>query len=278
MPSPALLVGTSISGRGDARDREAAAQQALARLSDDGLAMAVNLSFTNDTSAVTPVETLAHLTLDAPTVTGSTGPRKPVVTEILDVLAAEAARRGCSRIGLVNADVVVTPEAIARDAESGRPAVAISRTDTGGGEADANLLFGVDMITFDREFWRRQRHRFRAYLLGEPIWDNVFASIAVCHGGALLNRDRLLLHPRHPSVTAGSPYRSYLQVLAARDSFYFTAWCRYVDRVQALRARGGSADEESALQRETFVPPGPVARAIDGLRGSWSRMKRATRA
>jgi hypothetical protein len=272
---PPILLGTSISGKGDAARRERDAQASLHSLSNCGAAVCVNLGFAGEASTTAILPTLPILTHDARTVTGVQGARKPVVSEMIDALAAEAGRRGLTRIGIVNGDIVVTASALARDAECNAPCAAFSRTDLGGGEPEVNLLYGVDMFTFDVAFWRRERRRFRPYLLGEPVWDNVYGAIVACHGGTLFNRERLILHQRHLSASESSVYRSYVQRLAARDSSYFTLWCAYVERAAALRARGGRAQEEYALQRTTFVAPGPAASALDVLRGSWWRMKRA---
>lgn len=270
---PALLLGTSVSGRADAAAREAPAQASLAALHAAGAARCVNVTFAGDPPAAGVLDEHAALQLDARTVTGVDGPRKPVVSEMLDALASEAERLGIPRIGVVNGDIVVTPAAVEQAATTRRPALAFSRTDTGSGEPDSELLYGADMFTFAVEFWRRERKRFRAYILGDAVWDNVYASVIACHGGALLNRERWILHQRHPAVFRDSPYAPYLQLLAARDSSYFSLWCAYVARAEALRARGGTGEEEDGLQREVFKAPGFRAEVYDVARAAWWRAR-----
>lgn len=270
---PAILLGTSVSGRAETAAREGPAQDSLASLTTEGAAHCVNLAFHDDPPAASRLEQLHVLRLDARLVSRASGPRKPVVTEMLDVLACEAVRRGIGRIGLVNGDIVVTAGAIQRATDTPRPALGISRTDTGGGEPESLLLHGVDMFTFDVDFWRRVRRRFRAYVLGEPVWDNVYAALVVCHGGELLNRERLVLHQRHPAAFLDSPYARYVHLLAARDSSYFSLWCAYVARAEALRVRGGTREEEQALQREIFRAPGLTAEAADIARATWWRAR-----
>jgi hypothetical protein len=187
---------------------------------------------------------------------------------MLDVLSAEATRRGCSRIALVNGDIVVTQAAVDRIAMLTPPVIALSRQDVGGGEPDAMLLRGVDMFVFDLSFWRAERRRFRRYILGEALWDNVYAAIAVCHGGTLVNREALITHARHPSA-AGSPFAQYGHLLATRDGAYFSRWCVYVDRAERLRAAGGTIEEEHALQRAVFTAPGTATLAMDAVRAAW---------
>jgi hypothetical protein len=48
-----------------------------------------------------------------------------------------------------------------------------------------------------------------------------------------------------------------------------------VARAEALRAAGGSPQEEEALQRAIFHPPGPTAVALDIARATWWRARRA---
>ena len=192
---------------------------------------------------------------------------------MLDVLAAAALDRGLRRIGLVNGDIVVTADAILRASETRRPAFGLSRTDIGAGEPASQLLHGMDLFAFDVDFWRRERRRFRAYVLGEPVWDNVYAAIVACHGGELLTRERLILHQRHPSAFHESPYARYVQLLAARDSSYFSLWCGYVAGAEALRARGGTREEEQELQRDIFKAPGLAAEAFDMAHAAWWRAR-----
>lgn len=267
---PVLLLGTSYSGRADAAARESAARASLIALERSGAAAIVDLRFADEA----PAGATAVLRRDARKVSGVRGARKPLVPEMLDVLAVEAHQRGLSRIGIVNADIVVSPEAVAHAVGNSAPAAAFSRTDVGGGLPDAPLLYGVDMVTFDVAFWRSERRRFRDYILGEPTWDNVYASVMVSHGGVLLNRDGLLLHERHPSQTADSPYARYTQVLAARDSYYFSCWCEYVSQTEHRRGREATLAEDLALQRTIFCPPTLSNVAMDAARGSWWRMKR----
>jgi hypothetical protein len=220
------------------------------------------------------IPSLARLTQDAPAVSGLPGPRKPIVREMIDVLVDEANRRGIRRVALVNGDILVTPAAVDRIASTDAPFIAMSRVDTGGGEPDASMLYGVDLVAVDTRFWRRARRLFRPYVLGEEIWDNVYASIGLCCGGALFNRDRLLLHERHETRKGALPFARYVHLLGARDRAYFTRWCTYIARLEPLRARGAVVDEELALERSVFVPPAPMERWLDIARGAWWRAKR----
>ena len=265
-----LLLGTSTSGcGGETGVREADAQRSLGALRG---ADVVDLQFVDSTPRTGSVEVLRRLSRDARHVSGVTGPRKPIVSDMLDVLAGEAARRGCDWVGLVNADIVVAQQGLDRLLASPFPAVAVSRLDVGGDRPDAMLLYGVDMVLMTRDYWQHERRRFRDYILGEPVWDNVYASIVACHGGILLNREPLITHVRHDSPMT-SPYKPYVHVLATRDGPYFSRWCEYVALAEALRAGEGSADEERALQRRVFAPPSAWAAIAAGVRGEWWRFR-----
>jgi hypothetical protein len=229
---------------------------------------AINLRFVDEPALAGPIESLSVLTLDAPRVTGRAGPRKPIVSELIDVLTAEAVRRGRPRVALVNGDIWVRQVAVDTIAELRQPALAVSRLDIGRGMPETILLHGVDMFVVDVHFWQAHRTRFRAYILGEPAWDNVYASIAVCHGGLILNREALITHERHETAP-GSPFGSYGHLLATRDGAYFSRWCEYVAQVEQLRANGGSVQDEQALQRTVFRAPGRAASLAHALRAAW---------
>lgn len=258
-----VVLGTSISGRGgETGTREAAAQRALASLTDT---VALNFAFPGETPPAL-VATRAVLPRDASAVARAPGPRKPIVTDILDLAAEEAARRGAPFCGIVNGDIVVSQAAIDTLADPPAPALAYFRLDVGGGETPEMLLFGVDMFVFSVPWWRAERRRFRDYILGEAIWDNVFAAIAACHGGVLLHADPFITHERHAGG-GSSAYARYLQSLAARDATYFSRWCAFVEGVREAREQGGGAEAERAVAAAAFRPPTRRERALDVLRG-----------
>jgi hypothetical protein len=184
------------------------------------------------------------------------GPRKPVMPELFDRLADLAEAEGCRWFGYANSDVQVTQGAVDWIVAGIRESYAFSRMDfdpeTG---ADLEMeVAGIDLVVVSVEWWRANRKRFRAYLAGEPVWDNVYTSILLTHSdGVLLNRDPLIRHERHtPPPTAASPYAPYVWLLAARDRPYFSLWAHYHHHLTEMRARGAAEDEEMALQRRVF--------------------------
>src|SRR5206468_7760312 len=121
---------------------------ALTQLPDvDG----VNVQFRDGPATSMPdIETAASLAIDSRQMTGSDSRRKPITSELFDVLCDVAAARGHAHFGYINSDIVVLPallEAIAR-----RPCetYAISRCDVpdlnGNPSGGAMLTSGIDMF------------------------------------------------------------------------------------------------------------------------------------
>lgn len=271
--SRSVLIGVSpYEAGGGAARRQAAALGALGALDR---ATALNVQFRDAPYHVPGIETLPALVRDSNTVTGRQGPRKPLVAEILDALAGEAASRGADMIGFANADVVVSGQAVdyMLDAhERGHQACAFSRRDLDAvtGEPTSIQIAGVDVIAVSAAWWRAHRGRFRDYIAGESTWDNVYTAILMCHaGGVIENRQGLVRHEAHAAVWRASPFVQYTRLLAALDAPYFSLWCEYCDRLHALRSSGPPPveDVEAALAREVFAwQPGPLDRAIQAGR------------
>ena len=266
-----MLIGLNLfDGDAGAIKRQAAACEALAAL--DGIEI-VNVQFERGHRREAPgITTLAQLVADSTVVTGSSGRRKPIALEMFDVLAAAADARRCQKFAYINSDVVVTPALVQAVRKAGKETYAVSRSDVGGGESGRMVTAGQDMFVVSVEWWRRNRARFRPYILGEACWDNVYTAVMMCHSdGALLNRDPLLLHERHAAVwrdpTPGARYNGYL---AALDARYFDLWSRYWHRLEQLRRAGAPREAEADLARDTFMwkrsMPDAVRQFIRGAR------------
>jgi hypothetical protein len=253
-----LLLGTHIhSATGDAARRQV---RAMTRLRELSPTMPANLQFADrmNVQEFTGFETLAVLKEDSNAVTGHTGVRKPVVSELFTCLAEAAVARGARYFGFTNSDILFTPAAIERLQQGDRTAYVLARTDfQHGTEQDLqSLIYGTDVFVVEAAWWRRHCHRFRPYVVGESCWDNVYTAQLLCWaGGLLLNREPLVRHERHPLVWRQSPFAQHNGYLAALDRMYFTRWAMYADRLGRLRqAAGGLADEtaELHLQDEMF--------------------------
>jgi hypothetical protein len=254
LPSPELLIGLhAFDGDHAAMKRQAAACEALASL--DGIE-AVNLQFTQRYLRHAPgLATLTKLVADSIVVTGSSGRVKPIALEMFDELAAAADARRCRYFAYINSDIIVTPALVRLVQSGGKETYAVSRCDVGGDAGDQVVTSGQDMFVVSVGWWQSNRARFRPYILGEACWDNVYTAIMMCHSdGALLNRDRLILHERHATVWQdATPAARYNGYLAALDARYFHLWSQYWHRLEALRAQGASESTEADLARATFV-------------------------
>ena len=248
-----VLLGTQFyAAPDDAARRQANCAASLVALRDADL---VNIQWRNDAYQQPGVETLAVLERDAAAVVGVAGRRKPIVTDLIDALAAEAVRRGLRYMALVNGDIVVTQAAVDRILGGAQETTAFSRmdVDAASGREVQIVSWGLDAFAFDVAWWRAQRGRFRAYVLGEICFDNVFAAIMMTHGdGAIENRRGEIRHEQHPSQSGGA-YSRYNSYLAALDSPYFTLWARYVAALDEMRREGASEAAEHAMLRRTFV-------------------------
>lgn len=257
-----------------------AASGAAARRQDRGVASLrglrhvhlANVQFTDAPHHVEGIVTLPRLRRDSTTVTRRHGPRKPLVSDIFNTLWHDARERGATYFAFTNADIQVTQDAIDWIVSGDRDAFILARADVEAatGQPQGMKIYGTDVFAIATAWWEQHRHRFRGYILGEPIWDNVYAAVLLCHGDAAIeNRRPLVRHEAHAQhwTTAG-PFANYLRLLAAYDATYFSLWCEYVTRLAELRSGGSSSDaEENDLRRRTFRwPPRLQTRLWQGLR------------
>lgn len=269
MPRPWLLLGTNAFASGG----EGARRQAGALASWRGLegVHLANLQWPDAPFPVPGFPTEAVLRGDSRQAAGRPGPRKPLAREVMDRLCALAEARGCRWFAYANSDVRVTQGAVDAVRDGGREGYAFSRADVD--PADRRVLemitAGVDLVAVEAAWWRGNARRFRPYVLGEPVWDNVYTAVLLCHADAvLLNREPLVLHERHaPGAWGESPFAEYTRWLVARDRPYFSLWARYHHELLALRARGASAAEEVDLQRRVFrFAPTAGERVVQAVR------------
>ena len=269
--SPPLVLGThTFAAPGDGARRQAAAMETLRSLRGT---LPVNVQFAQGAHTLAGIETRAVLDRDSCTVTGRQGPRKPIVSDILDALCARAEAAGAPRFAFMNADIALGQEAVDWIGEGSFDAWLLSREDfdrTSGASLGINTA-GTDVVALSTVWWRRNRFRFRPYIVGEAVWDNVYTAIVMCHANAALeNRRPLARHEAHPLAWSpgGGAYGLYTQYLAGLDAGYFSLWCRYWAGLQDLRRSGAGSDQERALAGQIFVwQPGVVERAVQGLRG-----------
>jgi hypothetical protein len=205
-----IAIGTQFyPAEADSERRQARARAALLEL--DGV-VPINLQFVDERFEPEGFRTLPVLRQDSRTVTGAAGARKPVVSEMFDALADAARTSGCRYFAYLNADIEVTPAALAPILAGDRDGYAFSRTDVDGvtGAEIGVQIFGLDMFAIDAGWWARERRRFRPYIAGEACWDNVYAALICAHGrGDIINERPGIFHEHHPAVWNDGPFAEH---------------------------------------------------------------------
>ncbi len=220
-------------------------------------AIPINLQFSDESFSPDGFHTLPVLRRDSRIITGAPGRRMPVIRDMLDSLADVARARACRYFLFVNADIEVTPDALAWIADRGMDAYAFSRADLDPAtRAFAGMMtLGLDGFAFDVAWWERAHRHFRPYVAG-GVWDNVYAAVLCARGrGQIVSDQRLLFHERHPSTwSADDASAVYNGFLAALDAPYFSRWAEYSWRLDAAAAEGRAVDCD-AIVRDVFSRP-----------------------
>jgi len=266
---PSVLIGVHAHpATGETARRQRDALAAIAAL--DGIRR-VNLQFASPDAPPIEVdgfETLRALESDSNQVTGRSGRRKPIASEMFDVLARRALEEGCAYFAYVNSDTVLSQGALERIGAGGADAYLLARTDIGNGRPSGILLSGMDGFAINACWWVSNRWRFRPYPIGEPVWDCVYSAKLACHGRAsFVYSLGALTHERHEPAWLSSPFAQYVQYLSALDALYFSLWCRYHDRLTRGVDAGRELDCAAAIAAGTFVwRPSAFARAVQASR------------
>jgi glycosyltransferase involved in cell wall biosynthesis len=266
---PSVLIGVhAYAATGEAERRQQTALGALAAL--EGVRR-VNVQFsTADATAfeLSGFETLRALESDSNKVTGRAGRRKPIASEVFDVLARRALEEGCAYFAYLNADTVLSQSALSRITAGGADAYMLARTDVGGGRPSEILISGMDGFAINAHWWLCNHRRFRPYLLGEPVWDCVYSAKLACHGRAsFVYSHDALTHERHDTAWLSSPFARYIQYLSSLDAPYFSLWCRYHDLLSKEIEQGRALDRAAAIAEDTFLwRPSAFARAMQASR------------
>ena len=274
-----LTIGTRFyPASADSERRQRRAREALLALPG---VHCVNLQFTDEAYRPEGFDTRAVLRLDSQRVTGGGRVRKPIVSEMFDALAAAAAERGHRYFAYLNADIEVASSAVARIIDGGRDAYAFCRIDLAPGTRETRgvLLVGLDLFAADAGWWRRERHRFRPYIAGEALWDNVYAAIMASHGrAAIVDEDPGIFHEQHDPSWGGGLYAEYNGCLAALDAPYFSRWAHYVTALQTALDQGAAPDRDR-LRDEVFGRPPlrPIDRPRQLARSLRARLRYAWR-
>jgi hypothetical protein len=252
-----MILGTHVyPAKGAAGDRMRRALDSWTALPGVRL---INLQFAGDPAPVTypGFETHPVLRQDSRTVSGVDGPRKPIVSELLECLVERAVADGLPYAGFSNADIVVTPSAIERVARGTDEVVIFSRMglDPETGAAVGEYVSGQDTLFVTPAAFRRLRPRLRPYVVGEMPWDIIYTSIFLTHArAALVNRGDDCRHVDHDIIWLDSPFAPHAWRLAYMDWTYFARWYRYSFPAVEMRRAGAPAAEEDELRDRVFGP------------------------
>lgn len=256
-----ITIGTRFyPAAADSDRRQQRSRDSLLRLSD---VHRVNLQFADEAFRPGGFETRTVLRQDSHTVTGGGGVRKPIVSEMFEALAAVARERGDRYFVYLNADIEVAPEALDRIRGGGGDGYAFCRIDLAATTREPRdvLRSGLDMFAVDAAWWTRERARFRPYIAGEPLWDNVYAAVLASHGRCeIVDTAPGIYHEQHAASWGGGLYEAYNGYLTALDAPYFSRWAAYHARLEAAR-RSGAAVDRAAIMRDIFAVP--VLRGLD---------------
>jgi hypothetical protein len=252
MTAPLLLGTHFYPGSAEELRRQGHAMDALSTLDD---VQVVDLQWEDQPPKRAWMRTVPTLRHTSTGITGCDGRVKPLLPDMFDALAASAIACGSRYFVFFNADIIVTPAAVALIRQGGRDVYAFARMNCDANGRDLGMYIkGLDAFAFDVAWWHRHRGRFRPFVVGERSWDNVYGAIVMCHANAvLLNREPVMRHEVHPIAWGSGPFDAYNRLLTALDFPYFQLWETYYHRLADARALGASEAEEQAIAREIFV-------------------------
>ena len=250
-----LLIGTHIHpAEGETARRQLTACDNMANLCNVEL---INMQFTDRIGDVRHPNFETHYCLnrDSLTVSGKRGTRKPLTSEMFNYLYNYAKRRNMDLFCFTNSDILISQEAVDLALKSNKDSLLFSRMDFNGksGEELGVMYYGQDTFIARTEWWGCNRWRFRPYIVGECLWDNIYTTIMLCHGdGVLVNGTALVRHEQHPIAWVNSPFQDWHYFLISRDRPYLDLWYRYRAALNEKRARGTTEREELELLDEYF--------------------------
>jgi hypothetical protein len=182
-----ILIGTNTHGRYTRQDIALASYKHLAEQYDCEV---VDVQFTDHTEQLYDVRTLPVLNRSSKDVTDG-DKRLPFVNDILNVLAT----REYDYFIYVNSDVILTNSIIKRIINEQPDCFACSRVDiqpvsTFQQIVDKQVepiryeIAGFDAFVFKTDWFRDNSHMFNDYLVGQPCWDQVYATIMRVFGSS----------------------------------------------------------------------------------------------
>jgi len=131
-------------------------------------------------------------------VTGSTK-KIPFIKDILTELCVKASLKSdITHFAYINSDCILTDNFIKHMLSNEINALAISRLDVApiekfndlvnkGVTVLRNEIAGFDMFVFRKEWWGEHGGKFKDYLIGQPLFDVLYAGLIMLFGGKIYN-------------------------------------------------------------------------------------------
>jgi len=148
-------------------------------------------------------------------LTGESEKDIPSIKEILDVLYKEIANdANITHFAYINSDCILTKNLIEHLQHNEVNAFAASRIDIEPinnfkdiKDKGINVIrsepAGYDFFCFSKQWWKEHRHLFPDMLIGNPLFDVLYAGLIMLYGGKLLNDPQkpIICHIQHENVS-----------------------------------------------------------------------------
>lgn len=203
-------------------------------------------------------EELRCLSRDSRTITNHDGLRKPLVSDLFDGLCEAAKKRGCEYFVFANSDIQLTSQFHEAVASTELDSLIFTRLDFDFDPTDPSaklFLRGQDVFAIRVAWWSRNRGLFQPYILGEPLWDNIYTAKLARNGRSSLVYSRNMCHhKRHDQHwNPASVFGKYNEKLRLRSDYLdYGMWSKYIDELLAITLEAGTAcaeDQEMLWRR-----------------------------
>ena len=157
-------------------------------------------------------------------LTGESEKDVPSIKEILDTLYKEIANdKNVTHFAYINSDCILTKNFVEYIQQNEVNAFAASRLDVEPfkhfkdiKDKGINVIrsepAGFDFFCFSKQWWKEYRHLFPDMLIGQPLFDVLYAGIIMLYGGKILNDPQkpIICHIHHENVShRDSPEKRY---------------------------------------------------------------------
>ena len=159
----------------------------------------------------------------------------PSIKDILDILYKKVQEDDTiTHIAYINSDCILTKHFIDYMQQNDVPAFAASRLDIEPvnnfkeiTQKGINVIrgepAGFDLVCYKKEWWKEHKHLHPELLIGQPLFDVLYAGIIMLYGGKLLNDPQkpIICHIQHENVShKDSVEKRYNENKIKNNAFY----------------------------------------------------------